>query len=74
MAGKPCIRGTRIPVDQILFELGDRVSAQEVLDAHPDLTNQDIEAAVNYAAAILRQNWLQTKTILLSDPDDLIPR
>lgn len=72
--GKPCIRNTRIPVEHILYELGSRISVTEVLELYPTLTDQDIEAAINYAADLVRQNWLLTKTIALADADDHIPR
>jgi uncharacterized protein (DUF433 family) len=74
MAGKPCIRGTRIPVEQILYELGDQVSVQAVLRLHPNLTARDVEAAVHYAADMLRHGWLRSKTIMVSEADDNIPR
>ncbi|MCC6918098.1 MAG: DUF433 domain-containing protein [Alphaproteobacteria bacterium] len=53
MAGKPVIRGTRIPVDRILAELGHGVGETELLVMYPRLTAEDIRAAQLYAAAIL---------------------
>jgi uncharacterized protein (DUF433 family) len=49
MVGEPCIKGTRIPVEQVLRELAGGMTIAEILDAHPHLTADDIYAAVAYA-------------------------
>jgi uncharacterized protein (DUF433 family) len=54
MGGKPVIRGTRIPVDMILGELGARMSPQEIVDEHPTLMIDDIYAAQAFAADYIR--------------------
>lgn len=59
MVGKPCIKGTRIPVEQVLREIAGGMSAADVLDAHPRLTVDDVQAAVEYAADVVRQAWLK---------------
>jgi len=58
MGGKPCIRGTRIPVDVILEDLADGMSFADVLAAYEDLTEDDLRAALDYAAAYLREEGL----------------
>ncbi len=45
MGGKPCIKGTRIPVDLVLRYLGDGQSVEDILHAFPGLTREDAEAA-----------------------------
>ena len=50
MLGKPVIRGTRITVETILRKLGEGASDNELLDAYPRLTIEDIRAAIRYAA------------------------
>ena len=50
MQGKPVIRGTRIPVEQILRKLAEGVTTQDLLDAYPRLVADDIRAALDYAA------------------------
>ena len=50
MAGKPVIRGTRIPVDMILRKLGAGRSEEEILADHPHITREDIHAAQAFAA------------------------
>ena len=54
MAGKPAIRGTRIPVEHILDMLAEAVPTAEILKAYPDLSKEDIQAAVAYASASLK--------------------
>mgnify|MGYP000117783146 FL=1 len=53
MAGKPIIRGTRITVEQILRLLGQGLSVEEILAEYPYLTEEDIRAALLYAAEAL---------------------
>jgi len=50
MLGKPVIKGTRIPVDLLLRKLGEGASDQDILDAYPRLTKEDIQATLMYAA------------------------
>lgn len=47
MMGKPVVRGTRIPVDLILRKLGEGASEDDLLDAYPRLTLEDIRAALH---------------------------
>jgi uncharacterized protein (DUF433 family) len=54
MGGKPVIRGTRIPVDMILEELGARMSVEEILRHHPSLNADDAYAAQSFAADYIR--------------------
>lgn len=51
--GKPVIRGTRIPVELILRKLSEQATLTDILDAYPQLTVEDIQAAIRYAADIL---------------------
>ena len=53
MLGKPVIRGTRIPVELILRKLSERATEADLLDAYPQLTSEDIQAAIRYAADTL---------------------
>lgn len=53
MLGKPVIRGTRIPVELILRKLSEGASQQDLQDAYPRLTQEDIRAAFAYAAAVI---------------------
>ena len=53
MVGKPVIRGTRITVEIILRKLGAGWSVEEVLEAYPHITKEDILAAQAFAADYL---------------------
>ncbi len=46
--GDPCIKGTRIPVSVILGSLADGMTTQEILEVYPQLTEEDIRAALTY--------------------------
>ena len=48
--GKPCIRGMRITVSDILGWLASGMSIEEILSDYDELTEQDIFAALSYAA------------------------
>jgi len=48
--GKPCIRGMRIRVKDVLGLLASGASHQEILEDYPDLEEADILAALSYAA------------------------
>ena len=50
MAGKPVIRGTRIPVELVLRKLAEGAKEKDLLDAYPSLSREDIKAALAYAA------------------------
>jgi uncharacterized protein (DUF433 family) len=51
MGGKPVIRGTRVPVETVLWKLGAGMSPQSVIVDHPRLTIEDIDAAQSFSAA-----------------------
>ena len=51
--GRPCIRGMRIRVIDILDLYASGLSAQEILDEMPDLEMEDLKAALKYAASRL---------------------
>jgi len=48
--GKPCIRGMRITVGDILDYLAGGMTMEEVVDDFPDITREDILACLAYAA------------------------
>jgi uncharacterized protein (DUF433 family) len=50
MQGKPVIRGTRVPVELLLRKLAEGASTTDLLDAYPQLSADDIRAALDYAA------------------------
>lgn len=48
--GKPCIKGTRIAVSDILQWLASGMSHEQILEEYPSLANEDILAALAFAA------------------------
>jgi uncharacterized protein (DUF433 family) len=52
--GEPCIRGTRIGVAIIVGSLADGMSEEGICEAYPQLTPDDIRAALAYAAEAVR--------------------
>jgi uncharacterized protein (DUF433 family) len=54
MMGKPVIQGTRVTVELILEKLAAGESVEQILEAHPRLTQQSIHAALGFAAEVLR--------------------
>jgi len=48
--GRPCIRGMRIRVIDVLDLLAAGLTAQQVLEELPDLVMEDIQAALRYAS------------------------
>ncbi len=48
--GRPCIRGYRITVWDVLGWLGAGMTEDEILDDHPDLEREDFKAVYRYAA------------------------
>jgi len=49
LRGKPCIKGTRIPVALVLGYLAAQNSTAEIISEFPDLTQDDVAAALEYA-------------------------
>jgi uncharacterized protein (DUF433 family) len=48
--GEPCIRGTRVPVSVIVGSIADGDTSEQILDAWPQLTREDVKAALKFAA------------------------
>lgn len=48
--GKPCVRGLRITVYDVLEYLASGMSEEEILKDFPDLTHEDIRACLAFAA------------------------
>ena len=54
MMGKPVIAGTRITVELILEKLAVGETIEQILEAHPRLTRKAIQAALMFAAEVLK--------------------
>ena len=56
--GKPCIKGTRIWVSLILDFLASGMSEEEIIREYPQLTAEDIRAAIAYGAEMARERFV----------------
>jgi uncharacterized protein (DUF433 family) len=50
MSGKPCIRGLRVTVANVLRQLANHRTVDEILKSYPYLEAEDIDACLSYAA------------------------
>lgn len=55
MLGKPVVRGTRLTVELLLRKMSEGATAADLLRMYPQLEAADIEAALQYAVAMLAQ-------------------
>ena len=62
MLGKPCIKGTRITVELILRKLGAGRTFVDLIDAYPHLSEDDLRAALAFAA-----DYMQHETVLAAE-------
>jgi len=52
--GKPCVAGTRIPVQSVLELVREGIPSPDILrDDYPDLTTEDIRACIQYAIDVV---------------------
>ena len=63
LSGKPCIKGTRISVEMILEWVASGASRDDILKPYPQLTSDDLEEALNYAAQSLSHETIMTAEI-----------
>lgn len=61
MAGKPVVKGTRIPVYVILEAIEAGQTIKEVTEAYPDLDEGDVKAAIRYATEIVEREEVREK-------------
>ena len=61
--GQACIRGTRIPVHIILGLLGAGETIEQILEAYPHITREDIQACLTYAAALSRDETVEIPAV-----------
>ena len=56
--GRPCIKGTRIWVSLLLDFLADGMTIEDILAEYPQLTVEDVRAAIAYGAEMSRQRFV----------------
>jgi uncharacterized protein (DUF433 family) len=59
--GKPVIKNTRIPVDLILEKLAAGDKTEDLLDAYPNLTKDDIISCLLFAAETIKNEVIYSK-------------
>ena len=63
LAGKPCIKGTRISVEMVLEWVASGASRDDIVKSYPQLTVEDVEEALNFAAQSLSNETIMTAEI-----------
>jgi uncharacterized protein (DUF433 family) len=52
--GKPCIAGTRVPVQDVIELIAEGLSFEQIINEYyPDITSDDIRACLRYASALV---------------------
>lgn len=54
--GQACIRGTRIPVHQVIHMIANGDTIDDLLEEYPSITKEDILACLDYAALLAEEN------------------
>jgi uncharacterized protein (DUF433 family) len=63
LGGKPCIKGTRISVEMILEWIASGASRDDIVKSYPQLTSEDVQEALNFAAQSLGNESIMTAEI-----------
>jgi uncharacterized protein (DUF433 family) len=50
--GKPCIKGTRVPVSVIVGTIAEGHTPERIIESWPQLSREDVEAALRFAAVV----------------------
>ena len=53
--GQACVKGTRIPVHQVVHMLANGDTIDELLEEYPSLTREDVYACLDYAASLAEE-------------------
>lgn len=61
MGGQACIRGLRIPVATVVRCVASGMSTKEILEAYPDLVEEDVAEALRYAASLAEDRVIPLK-------------
>lgn len=57
--GKPVISGTRIPITVVLDQLAEAGSVQEVVQRYPELSSEQVTAALQYCHSVIDHTELE---------------
>ncbi len=64
--GKACIKGTRVLVSVILDNLAAGLTPDEVVDSYPSITDEDVRAALSFAADLAGERIVSVSSALAS--------
>ena len=56
MVGKPVVKGTRIPVERVVAHLAHNPDVNDLFEAYPELTIEDVKACLQYAHVAVEAN------------------
>ena len=62
MGGIPCVRGLRIPVATVVGMVAEKMTIAEILCHYPDLSEEDIQECLQFAAEAVRERELPLVT------------
>jgi uncharacterized protein (DUF433 family) len=62
--GQACIKGTRIPVHQILHMLANGDTTEDLLKEYPSLKREDILACIDYAAELTEEQIVPNEMLI----------
>jgi len=62
MGGVPCIRGTRLPAATVVGLVAEGITAERIVAEYPQLTLEDVRAALEFAAAAVDERQLPLRT------------
>ena len=62
--GQACIKGTRIPVHQILHMLANGDTIDELLEDYPSLNREDVLACLDYAASLAEEQIIPDEVVI----------
>jgi uncharacterized protein (DUF433 family) len=63
VVGKPVIKGTRIPVERVIAHLANEPDLADLFAAYPELTLEDVKAALEYAHAAVTKKRVRTHPV-----------
>jgi uncharacterized protein (DUF433 family) len=61
--GQACVKGTRIPVHQIIHMLASGDNPEEIIEDYPSITIEDIHACLDYAASLAEEQFAPIEMI-----------
>jgi len=62
--GKPCIAGTRIPVENVLELIQENIPFDRIIESYyPDLEIEDVKACIRYATDLVRSEEIHVEAI-----------